>query len=690
MNDPATARAAGSRALRAAVLLPLLSLAALLLPAAPARAQMEGMPRRSAPWSKEALALAESLPLQDGGRVKPLRTYANFTLLRLNGKSSFTREEDDPDKPGTRHQVKVEALPWLLDVLFYPEQAAQDAVFKVDDIQAVEAIGLSFDAKQKRDRYSFNELRPGIARLFEVARESAHKEEKDRTRIEQQVYTLATSVDDYIRLQSHFDYARYDQQLGDSAELKALFGGDRAAFSSVLGRLPELRALQGRWAGDEARADDSAQLAQLLQNVAELAGGTGILALIPPAGTVAAEPEWHSPEDLLAMAAQGPGIAPAYVAVLASFETLSRSIADPAFFEKNLRIVHDRAVSAATARGEIGKLGLELAYYKADLIANSLVVYILGFVLSALLWMAPRSRWLYRAVAACAVAATGLLVAAIVMRCMIRGRPPVSTLYETMLFVTAVGSILLLVTEWISRQRMALSVNTAIGMIGLFLANGYETLDKKDTMPQLVAVLDTNFWLSTHVTAITVGYAAGMVAAMIASVYLVTRLLGIRKQDPAFGKSLIRMTYGALAFGLIFSVVGTILGGIWANESWGRFWGWDPKENGAMLICLTEIIILHARMGGFLRDFGTAAAVGFLGTVIAFSWFGVNLLGVGLHSYGFTSGIHTALWSYYLAQWGLIAVCCVQYFLQRTRENAVKAAGLAPGGSAVAANGPGK
>src|SRR5262249_34920786 len=157
---------------------------------------------------------------------------------------------------------------------------------------------------------------------------------------------------------------------------------------------------------------------------------------------------------------------------------------------------------------------------------------------------------------------------------------------------------------------------------------------------------------------------------------------GIKRDKPAFGKSLIRMTYGALCFGLIFSVVGTILGGIWANESWGRFWGWDPKENGALLICLTEIAILHGRLGGYLRDFGIAAAAAFLGTVIAFSWFGVNLLGVGLHSYGFTSGIHRALWTYYLVQWSLIAVCCVQYAMQRSRAAAATAPqpGAARGG----------
>jgi ABC-type transport system involved in cytochrome c biogenesis permease subunit len=643
-------------------------------PGAVAAAQHDELPRRTAPWPPRAVELAEALPVQDGGRIKPLRTYASFTLLRFHGKSSLETAEGE----------KLEALPWLLDVLLYPQQAADYPVFKVDDIDAITSIGLTIEGKKKRDRYSLNELKPGIGRLFELAREYGRKEEKSRATVEQQVYTLATSVDDYIRLHSHLDYARWSQDVSDSPALMEVFGGDEAPFSQVIAKMPELLVLQATWRSDKAHAADASALTRVLQTASELTEGTGLLALIPPAGTLAVEPAWHSPEDLFMHAIQSDGVAPAYVEALQRFEALARSVAEPAKLEPALAALHDRTVTAATARGEYGKIGLELTYYKSDLIANSLVVYILGFVLCAVLWMVPRSRLLYRASALAAVAATGLLVAAIVIRCTIRERPPVSTLYETLLFVTAVGSILLLVTEWISRQRIALSVNTALGMIGLFLANGYETLDKKDTMPQLVAVLDTNFWLATHVTAITVGYAAGMVAAAISSVWLLARLFRIRQKDPAFGKNLIRMAYGALCFGLIFSVVGTILGGIWANESWGRFWGWDPKENGAMLICLAQIAILHGRMGGFLRDFGIAAATAFQGTVIAFSWFGVNLLGVGLHSYGFTSGIHTALWSYYVFQWGLIAVCGVQHYLQRTREQAVKDAARAAGGSTVA------
>jgi cytochrome c biogenesis factor len=179
-------------------------------------------------------------------------------------------------------------------------------------------------------------------------------------------------------------------------------------------------------------------------------------------------------------------------------------------------------------------------------------------------------------------------------------------------------------------------------------------------------VLDTNFWLATHVTAITIGYSAGMLAALLASVYLIGKLFGWKRNDPTFRREQVRMVYGVLCFAVIFATVGTILGGIWANDSWGRFWGWDPKENGALLIVITMLVILHARRGGYIRDHGTCMATAFLGTVVAFSWWGVNLLGVGLHSYGFTSGIHTSLWTYYGIQWGIVGLGAVAHWRERS------------------------
>jgi hypothetical protein len=118
------------------------------------------------------------------------------------------------------------------------------------------------------------------------------------------------------------------------------------------------------------------------------------------------------------------------------------------------------------------------------------------------------------------------------------------------------------------------------------------------------------------------------------------------------------MVYGVVCFGLLFSFTGTVLGGIWANDSWGRFWGWDPKENGALMIVLWNLVILHARMGGFIRDLGIHACAVFGGMIVAFSWWGVNLLGIGLHSYGFTSGIMKTLTIFWSIEAALLFVAC--------------------------------
>ena len=620
--------------------------------------------QRSAPWPAETIELAASLPIQDGGRIKPLSTYASFMLLRLNGKRAVETSTGE----------KLTPTEWLLDVLFVPGQAENYPIFMVADIQAVEAIGISVVEKKKRDRYSAAELRKGRGKLYELAREYERIEEKNRSTVQQQVFSLALNLDVYERLETSFDFARYDLDISGSTGLRKIFGADSIRFSQLVGRVPEVMALQRGLRADTSAAPELQALNRTLQEASSVSQGTGILVLVPSLGSAKAEPEWHAAEDLFMRAFEPEGVDARYVTALARLEDVARSASDMPRFSKATSDLYSTVVPMADARGEYEKIGLEVSYYKANLITNSLVVFILGFLLAAGLWLAPRVKALYLGASVAVLVATGMLTAAIVLRCMIRERPPVSTLYETVLFVTATGALIALAMEWINRQRMALSAAAILGVIGLFIANGYETLDKKDTMPQLVAVLDTNFWLATHVTAIPIGYSAGMLAALIASVYLVSKLLGIKRADPQYFRNLTRMTYGTLCFGLIFSVVGTILGGIWANESWGRFWGWDPKENGALLICLAQIVVLHARMGGYVRDFGIQMLAAFGGTVVAFSWFGVNLLGVGLHSYGFTSGIHTTLWTYYGIQWGLMAVAGVHHLYERARDAAVQEA----------------
>jgi ABC-type transport system involved in cytochrome c biogenesis permease subunit len=124
-------------------------------------------------------------------------------------------------------------------------------------------------------------------------------------------------------------------------------------------------------------------------------------------------------------------------------------------------------------------------------------------------------------------------------------------------------------------------------------------------------------------------------------------------------KSLCRMIYGSLCFAIFFSFVGTVLGGLWADDSWGRFWGWDPKENGALIIVLWNALILHARWGAMVKERGLAVLAVVGNIVTSWSWFGVNELGVGLHSYGFTEGVLLALGLFVASQLVLIGAGCL-------------------------------
>jgi cytochrome c biogenesis factor len=152
---------------------------------------------------------------------------------------------------------------------------------------------------------------------------------------------------------------------------------------------------------------------------------------------------------------------------------------------------------------------------------------------------------------------------------------------------------------------------------------------------------------------------------MLAIIYIV-RGVFTRSLTKQTADSLARMTYGVVCFATLFSFVGTVLGGIWADQSWGRFWGWDPKENGAVLIVLWCAIILHARWGGFIRQRGLMIMAIFGNVVTSFSWFGVNMLGVGLHSYGFMQKAFPWLVGFIVSQIALMAVAAIP--LERWRS----------------------
>ena len=201
-----------------------------------------------------------------------------------------------------------------------------------------------------------------------------------------------------------------------------------------------------------------------------------------------------------------------------------------------------------------------------------------------------------------------------------------------------------------------------------------------DTMEMLQAVLDTNFWLATHVVIITIGYSATFVAGFLAIVYVVRDFVSNKVAfDKVNRTGITKMIYGIVCFATLFSFVGTVLGGIWADQSWGRFWGWDPKENGALMIVIWNAPILHARWGGIIRERGMVAAAIFGNVITAWSFFGTNMLGIGLHSYGFMDKAFAWLMVFVCSQ----IVILTGGLMLGTLDNAGKAASAKDGAAAA-------
>ena len=254
-----------------------------------------------------------------------------------------------------------------------------------------------------------------------------------------------------------------------------------------------------------------------------------------------------------------------------------------------------------------GKFPVETAKARREYVFNawapfikSITLYLAVFLLGLCSWFGW-SQTLNRTGFYLLVLAFAVHTAGILFRMWLEGRPPVTNLYSSAVFVGwgAVG--LGLVLERVYRDSIGLVMSAALGLCTLVIAHNLAA--GGDTMEMLRAVLDSNFWLTTHVITIALGYSATFVAGFLGAVY-VLRAFFTRNLTAATRERLARMVYGIICFATLFSFIGTVLGGIWADQSWGRFWGWDPKENGALIIVLWNAVILHARWGNLVRERG--------------------------------------------------------------------------------------
>ncbi len=265
----------------------------------------------------------------------------------------------------------------------------------------------------------------------------------------------------------------------------------------------------------------------------------------------------------------------------------------------------------------------------------SMVLYFVGFIVGLAGWIGY-GRSLNRAAIGLVLMGVALQVLGLTARVMISGRPPVTNLYSSFLFVSTFGVMIMLVAERMTKIGVGTILGSSAGFLALLTAWS-TSVREGDTFTVLRAVLDTQFWLTTHVICIAMGYVATLTAGLFGIAYVAGGLFSVRF-DRDVKKMINTIIYGLVCFGLLFSFFGTVLGGLWADDSWGRFWGWDPKENGALMIVLWNAVVLHARWSGLVKARGMAMLAIFGNCVTIWSWEAVNQLGIGLHAYGFSEG----------------------------------------------------
>ncbi|MDG1286403.1 MAG: cytochrome c biogenesis protein CcsA [Rickettsiales bacterium] len=510
------------------------------------------------------------LPVLHEGRIKPVDSFARLYF-----------ENDN-------------AVEQLAAALFTPEKAIDNERF----ILPLESLRQILELPEAKERYSYKEVAPALDRQRPILKQLATKDANKYTANEKALWQLYSQVDAFAQITRTFSaflplegdtgayYEQRNEQVALAKKLKAIVkrkGEDITKYS----------------AQEAAVALRSFALASV-----RLTGqGNALLKVLP----TAVDGEWITPWQLI----EGGKGTPKAGALMQHWQTLVTAYrADNAnLWSKQLDLIETKNTPHTK-----WKLQLETFYNSAALIPKITLLY--GFLFLLTLW----GRFEHFIVPAFAVTLS-LHSLVLLIRIALLGRPPVSTLYESVLFVALISAVF---GFWLYRRKLykeGLMIGALLGGVLLAVSDVYA--GQSDTMGVLIAVLNTNIWLATHVICITIGYGASLVVGTLAHIALIR---------PNLSKPLPFLTVVAL----LFTAVGTILGGIWADQSWGRFWGWDPKENGALWIVLWLIWLLHGRMLSFMGRRGFAALLACTNIIVALSWFGVNLLGTGLHSYGFT------------------------------------------------------
>ncbi|MBI5393851.1 MAG: cytochrome c biogenesis protein CcsA [Verrucomicrobia bacterium] len=574
------------------------------------------------------------LPAVFNGRCQPLDSVARNSLLQIREKQAANIE---PWKGEFENPKLIPAIEWLAAVMMKPEVADAWQVFRIDHPELVSLLKLPEKDKEKQSdgkHYSWNQMQPSLDALEKETKRASKVEGAHRTPFDQAVLKLQQRLMLYTRLKNTLQPQDAQDWPRELAEYEKLI-------------VPGMAAMHAQQAGKEHDKAVLEKFFGFLQRFDTMSGVEPPL-VVPPHHPERSRDGWMRMGEALMEMARGGKLHEAarhYAAMAGAFRSGKPD-------EFNRAVDAYRQTLAPKLGPELTKADRECFFNRLQPFYISMVIYVLAFLLACASWV-NMSEPLRRSAVYLVALAFIVHTAGLVFRMWLESRPPVTNLYSSAIFIGWGAVVLGMVLERFYRDGIGTVVASAVGFITLIIAHHLSL--GGDTMEMMRAVLDTNFWLATHVVTITIGYSSAFVAGFLAVIY-VLRGAFTRTLSEATGAALSRMVYGIVCFATLFSFVGTVLGGIWADQSWGRFWGWDPKENGALIIVLWNALILHARWSGTIRERGLMNMAIAGNIVTSWSWFGVNMLGIGLHSYGFMDAAFWWLMAFVVSQLALIAI----------------------------------
>lgn len=492
----------------------------------------------SASSSTKAL---RSIPVQDGGRIKPFQTFANEKLELIYGKTKYE------GKP---------AYELLMTWLLQPGMWSERPIFEVKHHLVKKALGIETEAKYVSLEFLLktDKLEPLLQEL------SSKRESKEK-------------LDPYFQAIERLE-------------------GQIVTFREVASG-----AMFRVWPNPES---DS------WKSLVEIQG--------PPQ------------EAFLRMTK-------AFIAVLPENAPQEAGVE----LENSVKAWTDMAMIAGQGKyADLNRVGLEVHYNEFHPFRWAWVSYFLAVVSLVLFWIlktkpAVSVAWLFSWLG------LGLHLYGFVLRSYITGRAPVANMYETVVWVSFGAMVFAMVIEFVYKWKIVLAAGASVAGFCLILSDMAPTVLDPSLHP-LEPVLRSNFWLTVHVMTITISYAAFFLAFALGDAGLVFYLLGEKKHEARIS-AIVLALYRAIQIGVAFLAPGIILGGVWADYSWGRFWGWDPKETWALIALLGYLAVLHARLAGLIKNFGMVCTAVVTFALVIMAWYGVNfVLGAGLHSYGFGAG----------------------------------------------------